>query len=183
MKNSESGNIKDSVSELLQNLGTLGLFMLSETRSFLRKTRGASREEFVAALDQIARKMKQSGKIAAEDVDRAAEKIKASWDILKKEKNPEWDAFLTEVKSKLAHVGEITREVFEAGVNQAKESFDKKRAATGLDDEQSRSFRKESEEMAERLKKEWGQVSEKMRETGKKIDRAIQAALTELKKK
>ncbi len=183
MKNSESGNIKDSVSELLQNLGTVGLFMLSETRSFLRKTRGASREEFMAALDQTARKMKQSGKIAAEDIDRAAEKIKASWEILKKEKNPEWEAFLTEVKSKLARVGEITREVYEAGVNQAKESFDKKRAATGLDDEQFKSFRKESEEMAEKLKKEWGKVGEKLREASKKMDRAIEAALRELKTK
>ena len=112
MESSGPNDIKETISELMQNLGTVGLFMLGEARSFLRKTWGASREEFFAAVDQTARTMKQSGKMAAEDVERAAEKIKASWDVLNKEKNVDWDTFLKEVRSRLERLGAITRETF-----------------------------------------------------------------------
>ena len=51
-------NTKDSLLELIDNLGAIGLFMLSETRALLRKSWGTSREEFKSALDQAARNMK-----------------------------------------------------------------------------------------------------------------------------
>ena len=184
MESSGPSNIKDAISELMQNLGTVGLFMLSEARSFLRKTWGASREEFFAAVDQTARTMKQSGKMAAEDIERAAEKIKDSWDVLNKEKNLDWDTFLKEVKSRLEHIGDITRETFELSVNQAKDVLDKQWTATGrVGEEQLKSVRKQSEEMADAFKKQWGVVRDKMQDASKRIDRAIEAAWEELKKK
>ena len=131
MEPSGRNEIKQTIVELVQNLGTVGLFMLSEARSFLRKSWGASREEFFAAVDQTARTMKQSGKMAAEDIERAAEKIKASWDILNKEKNLDWDTFLTELKSRLERIGDISRQTFDMCVNQAKDVLDKQWNATG----------------------------------------------------
>ncbi len=184
MESSGPSNIKDTISELMQNLGTVGLFMLSEARSFLRKTWGASREEFFAAVDQTARTMKQSGKMAAGDIERAAEKIKASWDVLNQEKNVDWDTFLKEVRSRLELLGSVTRETFEFSVNHAKEVLDKQWTATGrVGQEQLNSVRKQSEEMAEAFKKQWEVVRNKLEDAGKRIDRAIEAALEELKKK
>ncbi len=184
MESSGPSNVKEAISELMQNLGTVGLFMLSEARSFLRKTWGASREEFFAAVDQTARTMKQSGKMAAEDIERAAEKIKASWDVLNKEKNLDWDTFLKEVKSRLERIGEITRETFELSVNQAKDVLDKQWKASGrVGEEQLKSVRKQSEEMAEAFKKQWEVVRDKMEDASKRIDRALEAAWEELKKK
>ncbi len=184
MESSGPNNIKDTISELMQNLGTVGLFMLGEARSFLRKSWGASREEFFAAVDQTARTMKQSGKMAAEDIERAAEKIKASWDVLNKEKNVDWDTFLKEVKSRLGRISEISRETFELSVNQAKDALDKQWKATGrVGEEQLKSVRKQSEEMAETFKKQWEVVRDKLEDASKRIDRAIEAAWEELKKK
>jgi hypothetical protein len=184
MESSGPNDIKDAISELMQNLGTVGLFMLSEARSFLRKSWGASREEFFAAVDQTARTMKQSGKMAAQDIERAAEKIKASWDVLNKEKNMDWDTFLKEVKSGLERIGDITRETFELAVSQAKDVLDKQWNATGrVGEEQLKSVRKQSEEMAEAFKKQWEVVRDKLEDASKRIDRAIEAAWEELKKK
>jgi hypothetical protein len=131
MESSGRNEIKEAISELMQNLGTVGLFMLSEARSFLRKSWGASREEFFAAVDKTARTMKQSGQMAAQDIERAAEKIKASWDVLNKEKSLDRDTFLNEIKSRLEHIGDITRETFEVSVNHAKDVLDKQWKATG----------------------------------------------------
>ena len=63
-------------------LELIGVFMLGETRAFLAKSWGASREEFFVAVDQISKTMKQSGNMAVDDIDRAADKIKQSWDLL-----------------------------------------------------------------------------------------------------
>ncbi|MGO9121731.1 MAG: hypothetical protein ACLQPD_29490 [Desulfomonilaceae bacterium] len=184
MEPSGRNEIKQTIVELVQNLGTVGLFMLSEARSFLRKSWGASREEFFAAVDQTARTMKQSGKMAAGDIERAAEKIKASWDILNKEKNLDWDTFLTELKSRLERIGDISRQTFEMCINQAKDVLDKQWNATGrVGEEQFKSLQQQSEEMSEAFKKQWDVVRDKLQETGKKIDRAIEAAWEELKKK
>ena len=90
-------DVKDAITELVDNLGTVGVFMLGETRALLRRSWGASRQEFMAAVDQAARTMKQSGKMAAEDVERAAEKVKQSWELLQKEKDLEWDSFFNEL--------------------------------------------------------------------------------------
>ncbi len=184
MEPSGRDEIKQTIIELVQNLGTVGLFMLSEARSFLRRSWGASREEFFAAVDHSARTMKQSGKIAAEDIERAAEKIKASWDLLNKEKNLDWDTFLSELKSRLERIGDISRQTFELCVNQAKDVLDKQWNLAGrVGEEQLESLRKQSEEMSEAFKKQWGVVREKLEETGKRIDRAVEAAWEELKKK
>ena len=135
-------------------------------------------------MDQTARTMKQSGKMAAEDIERAAEKIKASWDVLNKEKNVDWDTFLQEVRTRLERLGAITRETFESSVNQAKDVLDKQWSATGrVGEEQLNSVRKQSEEMAEAFKKQWDVVRDKLQDASKRIDRAIEAAWEELKKK
>jgi hypothetical protein len=184
MESSGPNDVKEAISELMQNLGTVGLFMLSEARSFLRKSWGASSEEFFAAVDQTARTMKQSGKMAAQDIERAAEKIKASWDLLNKEKNMDWDTFLKDVKSKLERIGAITHETFELAINHAKDVLDKQWNATGrVGEEQLNSVRKQSEEMAEAFKKQWEVVRDKLEDASKRIDRAIEAAWEELKKK
>jgi hypothetical protein len=184
MEPSGRNEIKQTIVELVQNLGTIGLFMLSEARSFLRKSWGASREEFFAAVDQTARTMKQSGKMAAEDIERAAEKIKGSWDLLNKEKNLDWDTFLSEIKSRLEQIGDISRQTFEMCINQAKDVLDKQWSATGrVGEEQFKSLLKQSEEMSEAFKKQWDVVRDKLEQTGKKIDRAIEAAWEEMKKK
>ena len=52
-------NVRDAVNELLNNLGTIGQFMLSETRSMLQKGWGGSREEFFDAVNRTAKSMKQ----------------------------------------------------------------------------------------------------------------------------
>ena len=47
-------DVKDAITELVDNLGTVGVFMLGETRALLRRSWGASRQEFMAAVDQAA---------------------------------------------------------------------------------------------------------------------------------
>ena len=47
----------------------------------------------------------------------------------------------------------------------------------------SNSVRKQSEEMAEAFKKQWDVVRDKLQDASKRIDRAIEAAWEELKKK
>ena len=87
MEKNDQG-VREAIVELTDNLGTIGVFMLGEARAFLTKTWGASREEFYTAIDQVSRTMKQSGKMAVDDIDRAADKIKRSWDLLIQEKGP-----------------------------------------------------------------------------------------------
>ena len=45
--------VSEAIAELVDNLGVIGVFMLGETRAFLVKSWGASREEFFTAVDQI----------------------------------------------------------------------------------------------------------------------------------
>lgn len=69
-------------------------------------------------------------------------------------------------------------------INQAKDVLDKQWNATGrVGEEQFKSLRQQSEEMSEAFKKQWEVVRDKLDETGKRIDRAIEAAWEELKKK
>jgi hypothetical protein len=179
-----TSNVKEAIVELLDNLGTIGLFMLAEARSFLRKSWGASREEFVAAVDKAARTMKQSGKIAAEDVERTADKIKQSWELLNSEKDMDWDNFQKELTSRLRTMGDVTRETFDLCVNQARDVLDKQfKTAARLGDEQFQALRKQTEQMAEAVKSQWQTFSDHMEKTGKRIDRAMEAAWEEFKKK
>jgi hypothetical protein len=177
-------DVKETIAELVENLGTVGAFMLSESRAFLRRSWGASREEFMAAVDQIARNMKQSGKMAVQDVETAAEKVKQSWEVLDKEKNLDWDSFLAEIKSRLSAMEKISHESFDLAVNQAKDVLDKQWTAVGrLGEEQLRVLQNQSEQMAKVVKSQWEVFCDYMDKTGKRMDRALDAAWEEWKKK
>ena len=177
-------DVKEAVVELMDNLGTIGIFMLRESRAFLHKSWGASREEFMQAVDHTARTMKQSGKMAADDIERAAEKIKQSWSLLNQEKDLEWDDFLKELTARLRTMGDITKETFDLCVNQAKEALDKQWTAIGrLGEGQLNAFQDQTEQMAKAFKSQWSVFWDTMEKTGKKIDRAVDAAWNELRKK
>jgi hypothetical protein len=177
-------DVKESIVELMDNLGTIGVFMLGEARAFLRKSWGASREEFFAAVDQASKTMKQSGKMAVEDVERAADKIKQSWELLDREKDLDWDSFLSDLKTRLGQIGNITKETFDLCVNQTKEVLDKQWTAFGrIGEDQVREAQKHTEQMARVFKDQWGVFRDTMQKTGKKIDRAVEAAWEEIKKK
>jgi hypothetical protein len=179
-----ASNVRRAVAELLENLGTVGLFMLSEARSFLRKSWGASQEEFSAAVDQAARTMKQSGKVAAGDIERAADQIKKSWELLNSERDIDWESFRRELSSRLNAMGDISREAFDLCVNQARDVLDHQwKLACRLGEEQFEAFRKQSEQMAESVKAQWQVFSDHMEQTGKRIDRAMDAAWEQFKKK
>ncbi|MGB6063288.1 MAG: hypothetical protein WBG50_00665 [Desulfomonilaceae bacterium] len=180
----QKSNFKDAITELMDNLGTVGMFMLGEARSLLRKSWGASRQEFMDAVDQAARTMKQSGKMASGDIERAAEKLKQSWDLLQKEKKLEWDSFFTELTTRLKTIGNVTQDTFNLCVNQAREVLDKQWEATGrLGEEQIKLFEEQSARMAKAVKDQWSVFRDVMEKTGKRIDRAVDAAWEELKKK
>ena len=177
-------DVKEAIAELMENLGPLGAFMLGEARAFLRKSWGASKEEFMAAVDQTARGMKQSGKMAADDIARTADTVKNSWGLLDKERNLDWDNFLCEIKTRMEAIGEITRESYNICVEQAKEVLDRQWTAMGrLGEEQLKMVQSHSEQMAKAFSEKWSVFRDAMETTEKKIDRAVQAAWEELKKK
>jgi hypothetical protein len=179
-----SNEVREEVRRLLDNLGTIGTFMLGEMRVFLRRSWGASREEFFAALDQVTRTMKESGKWAVDDIQRAAEQIKKNWALLDRERSLDWDEFLADIKTRLKTVGEITQDTFNRTVEQAGKALDKQWEKTGrIGEEQVEVLKKHSEEMAKVFKAQWGVFWGTMEKTGKKIDRAVNAAWEELKKK
>jgi hypothetical protein len=181
---SKTNDVREAIAELMENLGTIGLFMLKEVRSLLNKSWGSSREEFMASLDKVARNMKQSGKWAAEDVERTASRIRQSWEIFDTQKDRDWDTFLSEIKKRLDTIGDVTRETFDLAVNQAKDTLDKQWTAMGrLGEDQLKALRDQSEQMANTFKEQWGVIREQLEKTGKKIDRAVEAAWEELKKK
>jgi len=182
--NEKATDVKRAIVDLMENLGTIGVFMLGECRAFLRKSWGTSKEEFSAAVDQTARTMKQSGKMAAEEIDVAARKIKESWELLNEENNLEWDNFLNDLKSRLKTMTDVTRETFDLCVNQAKITLDKQWTAVGrLGEDQLKALQDNSAQMAKSFKEQWGVFLEYMEKTGKKIDRAVEAAWEELKKR
>ena len=95
---------KKAIEELVSNLGTNAEFMIGEVRAFLRKATtisGAAAQEAVPlkaqfdnAVDQAAKVMAQTGKLSKEDIQRATDKIKDSYELFQQEKDQEWDAFL-----------------------------------------------------------------------------------------
>jgi len=176
-------DVKEAIAELMEKLGPIGAFMLGEARSFLRKSWG-SKEEFMTAVDQSARVMKQSGKMAADDIARTADTLKSSWRLLDKERNLDWDNFLGEIKARMEAIGDVTEETFNICVDQAKEVLDKQWTAMGrLGEEQLKVVQSHSEQMAKAFSEKWSVFSDAFEKTGKKIDRAVQAAWEELKKK
>lgn len=177
-------DVKEAMAELLENLGTVGVFILGEMRAFLRKSWGASKEEFFAAVDRTVRTMKQSGRMATADIERAATQIKQAWGLLNQERDLEWDDFLRELTSRLNTLSEVSRETFDLCVRQSKEALDKQWSAMGrLDEEQMKVVGTMTETMAKAFEDQWQVFRDTLQETGKKVDRAVDAAWTELRKK
>jgi hypothetical protein len=182
MKKDEQG-VQEAISELLDNLGVIGVFMLGEVRVFLVKSWGASSLEFFQAVDQIARTMKQSGKMAYEDIDRAADKIKNSWDILSQETADNWDEFLDNVKTRLYSAGSISRDSFCGCVKQASEALGSQWTSVGrIGENQVNQAQQQIAYMASAVESQWDVFWDTMQKTGNKIDRSIDAAWEEIKK-
>jgi hypothetical protein len=81
-------------------------------------------------------------------------------------------------------VGEITQDTFDRSVEQAKKTLDKQWVKTGrTGEEQMDAIHRHSDEMAKSFKKQWAVFWAHMEKTGKKADRAVNAAWEELKKK
>lgn len=180
----ESKRVRDAIFELKDNLGTIGEFMLGEVRGFLHKSRGATREEFMNAVGQIARSAKQSGKWAIGDIERAATEIKKNWKLLDDESRLDWETFLTEVRTRLQKLGEVSQDTFNIAVEQAKKTLDKQWSATGrVGEDQIKALQTNTDKMAEAVRGQWGVFRETMGKTGKKLDKAIHAAWEELRKK
>lgn len=175
--------VSEAIAELVENLGVIGVFMLGETRAFLVKSWGASREEFFAAVDQISKTMKQSGNLAVDDIDRAADKIKQSWDLLSDEMALDWDAFLNELKNRLATIGNLSKDTFDLCVDQTAETLDKQWTAFGrVGENQVKYAQDQVGTMATAIKSQWEVYWKTMQQTGDKIDRAVDAAWEEFKK-
>jgi hypothetical protein len=180
----QTNDVKKAVAELLDNLGTVGMFMLGEARAFLRRSWGASREEFMTAVDNVARTMKRSGEMATDDIERAADQIKKSWELLDQEKNLDWDNFLKEITNRLNTIGQVSRESFEICVNQAREVLDRQWTAAGrIGEDQLETLKKQTDLMAEGMKDQWSVFWGALEKTGKKVDRAMDAAWEEFRKK
>ncbi|MDA8405406.1 MAG: hypothetical protein M0T73_00890 [Deltaproteobacteria bacterium] len=177
-------DVRDSITELIGNIGTIGVFMLSEIRVFLKNSWGASREEFFAAVDKAATNLKRSGKMAVADIEIASAKIKDAWEILDRERNLDWDNFINDLKPKLAKLGALSKDTIELCLNQAKELLDKRWTAFGrLGEKRVKQAQEHSDEIAEVLKTRLGSLIRTARKTGKKLDRAFGAAWDEMKKK
>ncbi len=177
-------DVRDSIAELMGNIGTVGVFMLGEIRVFLKNSWGASKEEFLAAVDKTTTNLKRSGQMAVGDIEMASAKIKDAWEILDRERNLDWDNFITDLKQRLKILGSVSKDTFELCLNQAKELIDKKWTAFGrLGEDRVKQAHEHSDEIAEALKTRLGSLLETARKTGKKLDRALDAAWNEMKKK
>lgn len=179
----DQNKVKEAVSELMDNLGTVGSFMLGETRALLHRTRNASREEFMAALDRSVKNMKESGKWARDDIERAAEQIRGNWRLVNEDAERDREAFMARLSENMKKMGEITEDTFDLAVNQTKEALDRYWTATGrLGDAQLEEMRKRYERMAEEFKKNRETFRESLKKSGDKFERAVRAAWTELTK-
>ncbi|MEW6532849.1 MAG: hypothetical protein AB1473_18610 [Thermodesulfobacteriota bacterium] len=180
----ERKNVSESVGELIENLGTIGRFMVSELWSLRRLGPESSRQDFVDGLNKVARSMKESGKWAASDVERAANEIKDNWQLLSEENREEWKRFVDELEKRLKTLGEVTQDTFNLSVDQAKETLDRQWTATGrVGEEQLKACQERSDKMAKAFRDQWQTFLDQMEKTGRKVDRAIQAAWEELRKK
>ncbi len=173
---------KETIEELFDSLGTVGMFMLGEVRAALRKG-VTSREEFFATLDKTARIMKQSGKMATEDIERAAQKIRDSWETLDVQGKDDWDKFLGEVKSRMTTLGDVTQETFNLAVDYGTKRLHDSWEATGrLGEEQLKFLEKQTQDMSGFVRANWGIFSKHLRDKGDRVERAFDAAWEELKK-
>ncbi len=177
-------DVRDSIAELIGNIGTVGVFMLGEIRVFLKNSWGGSREEFFAAVDKTATNLKRSGKMAISDIETASAKIKDAWEILDRERNLDWDNFLADLKQRLKKLGALSKETLGLCLNQAKELLDKQWTALGrIGEDRLKQVQENSDDFANTLKSGLGTLFNRARKTGKKLDRAIDAAWNEIKKK
>ncbi len=177
-------DVRDYITELIGNVGTVGVFMLGEIRVLLKNSWGASKEEFLAAVDKAATNLKRSGRMAVGDIEIASAKIKDAWDTLDRERDLDWDNFISDFKQRLKKLGELSKETFGLCLNQAKELLDKKWTAFGrIGEDRVKQAQEQSDEIAEVLKTRLGSLFETARKTGKKLDRALNTAWNEMKKK
>ncbi len=179
----EAQNIRNSIAELISDLGSVGVLMLSEVRASLEHGLNASQADFRATVDRVAESMKQSRDLAAEDIDKASERIKANWELLQKENTEEWERFLAELETRLKAMDSLSRDTFNLAVDQAKRTVERQWEATGkLGESQLQFFEARTEAMADAFKQNRDAVLEKLQKTTDRFDRAIRAALEELKK-
>ena len=69
-------------------------------------------------------------------------------------------------------------------MDQAKKTLDRQWTATGrVGEEQLKACQERSEEMAKAFRDQWQTFLDQMEKTGRKVDRAVQAAWEELRKK
>jgi hypothetical protein len=180
----KSSDVKDSISELMANIGTVGIFMLGEIRVLLKKSWGSSRQEFRAAVDQAATNLKRSGKLAVSDIETASIKIKDAWETLDREKNLDWESFIKDLKERLTLLGSVSREALGLCVKQTGEVLDKQWTAFGrIGEERVKQAQEQSGEIAKIVKDGLDSLLDNVQRTGRKLDKALDAAWKEIKKK
>jgi hypothetical protein len=180
----KSPDVKDSISELMGNIGTIGVFMLGEIRVLLKKSWGSSRQEFRTAVDQAATNLKRSGKLAVSDIETASTKIKDAWETLDKERNLDWDSFISDLKQRLKLMGSVSKEAFSLCVKQAWEVLDKQWTAFGrIGEDRFKKAQEQSGEIAKTVKDGLDSFLNNVQKTGRKLDKALDAAWNEIKKK
>ncbi len=184
---------KKAIEELVSNLGTNAEFMIGEVRAFLRKATtisGAAAQEAVPlkaqfdnAVDQAAKVMAQTGKLSKEDIQRATDKIKDSYELFQQEKDQEWDAFLKEMGNQIQKAKNVDQEVFKQSVEQAKKKMQEHLASVqGFGEEQKQVIAAYTDDMSSKATGMWQRLKSNLEEGGDKIHRAIEAAAAELKK-
>lgn len=179
----ENPNVKQTIGELWENLGTTGRLLLTQVRDSMEQGFNVSREEFKATVDRVAASMKASGEMASTDIERAQQQLKNNWETLQQENTRQWESFMDELKKRLEAMEKINRETFDMAVNQAKEAFDRHWAATDrVGEEYVRQAQKRSEEMADVFKKNWESFRDTVEESGKRWERAFKAFRDEMNK-
>ncbi len=95
----------------------------------------------------------------------------------------DWDAFLNELKNRLAAIGNVSKDTFDLCVDQTAETLDKQWTALGrVGENQVKYAQDQVGAMATAIKSQWEVYWKTMQQTGDKIDRAVDAAWEELKK-
>jgi hypothetical protein len=168
----------------LDNLGMIGAFMLNESWHVLKNSWGKSREDFWEALDKSKETMIKSGKWAMTDIERAYGELHKSWDLLNAQKEQERDSFLNELKERLSKYSDISWEIYENAVNNARETIDRQwEQFHKMGNEQMTVVKEQTATWANMFKDHWDTFRTQMDKTGKKVDKAVNAAWDELKKK
>lgn len=176
-------DFKETVSQLTSNLGTTAMLMLTEVLNSLERGWAASKREFDLTVDRVAEAAKISGNMAAQEVEQAADQIKQTWEVLHEQNKRDLDSFVSELKVRLEKMQELNQETFNLAVDQAKETLDKQWEAVGrVGENQVRLLHRVSEQMAESFKDKWTFFYDQFQRSGQRVERALHAALEELKK-